>query len=494
MTAIQTLKQWFSNFKKPTQEQFWAWIDSFWHKSEKIPMESIEGLESAIQNTATAGQLQSHLTDSHAHKELLDNKVDKVPGKKLTTEDFTTDHKQKLEGLDDYDITLDDSTTELVLKKGGKVVNRISLMFLNDEGTKLFYNSETKSLELKNDQQKVLTSIPVSHFVSNIPTNIVVQNGKIKLMAGDKVIDENTISYNDLQNLPDLNFAPEDHSHSWDDIENKPNNLATTQNIEDAISNIQIGGRNLVLKSRFVINGLGNWSNYNDSTFGNVVRIDRPGGVGNFQHSFTLASYNYNNKDLIFMVIAKKLSDGSFKLGKWQNSFTAINIERGIPVNGTQKKELGNGWCVYWSKVNMPNIGDGVFGLNSVSGSWLFYACGVFESTNLVNWSPAPEDIEEQIKSLTTSQVSKEINSNSVVDKSWYGQNFNVLASCQINLNPMENNHNISFRKCFAGPVITFQADKQIIFTSDNQFNGGDGSTAVVSTANNKIYIDIRNI
>ena len=58
----------------------------------------------------------------------------------------------------------------------------------------------------------------------------------------------------------------------------------------------------------------------------------------------------------------------------------------------------------------------------------------------------------------------------------------------------MENNHNISFRKCFAGSVVTFQADKQIIFTSDNQFNGGDGSTAVVSTANNKIYIDIRNI
>ena len=142
----------------------------------------------------------------------------------------------------------------------------------------------------------------------------------------------------------------------------------------------------------------------------------------------------------------------------------------------------------------MPDIGNEDFALNSVTGSWLFYACGVFESTNLVNWSPAPEDIEEQIKSLTTSQVSKEINSNSVVDKSWYGQNFNVLVSCQINLTPMENNYNISFRKCFEGPVITFQADKQIIFTSDNQFNGGDGSTAVVSTANNKIYIDIRNI
>lgn len=29
MTTIETLKQWFSNLKKPTQEQFWAWLDSF---------------------------------------------------------------------------------------------------------------------------------------------------------------------------------------------------------------------------------------------------------------------------------------------------------------------------------------------------------------------------------------------------------------------------------------------------------------------------------
>ena len=169
---------------------------------------------------------------------------------------------------------------------------------------------------------------------------------------------------------------------------------------EQKVNELNVGARNLVLKSRFVVNGHGNWSNYNDNTFGNVVRIDRPEGGGDFQHSFTLSPYNYNNKDLIFMVIAKHLSDGSFKFGRWINSFTAVNIESGIPVNGTQKKELGNGWCVYWSKVNMPNIGDGIFGLNSVVGSWLFYACGVFESTTLVNWSPAPEDVWDTMVDL----------------------------------------------------------------------------------------------
>ena len=430
---------------------------------------------------------------------LINGKVDKVPGKMLSSNDFTNEHKQKLEGLDDYDINLDNSTTELILKKGEKVVNRISLMFLNDEGTKLFYNSETKSLELKNDQQEVLTSIPVSHFVNNIPTNVLVENGKIKLKAGQEVIDENTISYNDLSDKPDLNYAPENHSHSWDDIENKPNNLATTQNIEDAINNIQIGSRNLLLNSKFKADRFtsyvsGEVSNFKDDFLGNVIKEDRFDGGGELQYKLKSVPYNFNNKDLIFLVIAKNLSNGNFNFGRWPISFDALCVEGGIPKKNTKKKEIGNGWCIYWVKVNMPDIGNEDFALNSVTGSWLFYACGVFESTTLVNWSPAPEDIEEQIKSLTTSQVSKEINSNSVVDKSWYGQNFNVLVSCQINLTPMENNHNISFRKCFAGSVVTFQADKQIVFTSDNQFNGGDGSTAVVSTANNKIYIDIRNI
>ena len=401
---------------------------------------------------------------------LINGKVDKVPGKMLSSNDFTNEHKQKLEGLDDYDINLDNSTTELILKKGEKVVNRISLMFLNDEGTKLFYNSETKSLELKNDQQEVLTSIPVSHFVNNIPTNVLVENGKIKLKAGQEVIDENTISYNDLSDKPNLNYAPENHSHSWDDIENKPNNLATTQNIEDAINNIQIGGRNLLKNSRQKITN----NNYNIAVYELTEKIEEGEEV-----TITIKG----------------------KLGTGKTAFAVYNS--GDFLNLSQLHDKGNG--IYQNTFNWTKIwNDNRIADNKTLYIWTFHSNVDVESTiewiklergnKPTDWTPAPEDIEEQIKSLTTPEVSKEINSNSVVDKSWYGQNFNVLSSCQIDLTPMENNYNISFRKCFAGSVVTFQADKQIIFTSDNQFNGGDGSTAVVSTANNKIYIDIRNI
>ena len=142
MTAIQTLKQWFSNFKKPTQEQFWAWIDSFWHKSEKIPMESIQGLESAIQGTASAEQLRNHLTDSQAHKELLDNKVDKVPGKKLTTEDFTTELRKKLEGLQQVDVSV-------LLPRGNFSGTAQDLKDLIDNLTRILQSPDTELDELQ---------------------------------------------------------------------------------------------------------------------------------------------------------------------------------------------------------------------------------------------------------------------------------------------------------------------------------------------------------
>nr|DAI26077.1 MAG TPA: hypothetical protein [Caudoviricetes sp.] len=105
MTTIETLKQWFSNLKKPTQEQFWAWLDSFWHKSEKIPMESVEGLDKLVEGTASAEQLNNHLNDSNAHKVLFDKKVDKVEGKELSSNDFTNDYKQKLDTLHPTDIS-----------------------------------------------------------------------------------------------------------------------------------------------------------------------------------------------------------------------------------------------------------------------------------------------------------------------------------------------------------------------------------------------------
>ena len=146
ITQKKTLKKWFSNFMKPAQEHFSAWIDSYWHKNEQIPMSSIDGLSRAIENTVSAKQLLNHINDTNAHRalfdelkrqiqaiqtilqvddvnldtlqeivtelkantklqELIDKKVNKEEGKGLSSNDFTNELKQKLEGLQPTDVS-----------------------------------------------------------------------------------------------------------------------------------------------------------------------------------------------------------------------------------------------------------------------------------------------------------------------------------------------------------------------------------------------------
>ncbi len=80
MIAKSILKKWFENLKKPTQEQFWGWMDSYWHKSEKLPSSIISNFD-----------------------ELLDSKVDKETGKGLSENDFTDEYKEKVDNMSDCD-------------------------------------------------------------------------------------------------------------------------------------------------------------------------------------------------------------------------------------------------------------------------------------------------------------------------------------------------------------------------------------------------------
>lgn len=59
-----TLKSWFSKGKKPLASQFAAWIDSFWHKEEKIPISSVDGLSDELISKAEKGNVQELVASS----------------------------------------------------------------------------------------------------------------------------------------------------------------------------------------------------------------------------------------------------------------------------------------------------------------------------------------------------------------------------------------------------------------------------------------------
>ncbi len=523
MTAINTLKKWFSNFKKPNQEQFWAWIDSFWHKSEQIPMSSIDGLDRIIEGTASAQQLQNHLSDTHAHKGLFDGKVDKVEGKGLSSNDFTNAYKQQLDTLEDYDIELDESTTELKFKKGNNVVRRISLMFLDDEGTKLVYNRTGKTLELRDKRDNLLTSIPVSHFVSNIPTGIVVQNGKIKLMAGSEVIDENAISYNDLADKPELNYLPLSGGSVNGDINlngdllvkdntkihvrdngnivfgNKPFNdlvigefkgiqlwgqgndkvvLAggeVTNLSELKNENIKVGGRNLITDSKNE-----RYKEYK-GTVEDYIYYGIVGGTLEKNTTYTLSleykSENIRSVEMFFInegfsqAPNKKIPNTN---GEWKRETLTFTTDANLSPKGSIR--IDN---------NGSDTGD------VTSKLWIRNV--KLEKGNIAtDWSPAPEDLAWYDDIL---RAGVECTQNTTLQKEHQNQTLFVTVPCNIELNTIDDLSSVSFRKVFDSGVVSFSCNgKNIIYTTDNQFNGKKGSTAVISRCGNDCYIDIRNI
>ena len=72
-TEKNTVKNWFKTGLKPTQYQFWAWMDSWWHKDEKIPLTAIDDIEDILNAKAEASVVSNHLNDPNAHSELFES-------------------------------------------------------------------------------------------------------------------------------------------------------------------------------------------------------------------------------------------------------------------------------------------------------------------------------------------------------------------------------------------------------------------------------------
>ena len=70
-TSINILKGWFTTGKFPTQTQFWAWLDSFRHKDESVPVNEIEGLNELLVLKADIESLANHINDVDAHAALI---------------------------------------------------------------------------------------------------------------------------------------------------------------------------------------------------------------------------------------------------------------------------------------------------------------------------------------------------------------------------------------------------------------------------------------
>ena len=530
------------------------------HAADDVNFSILEALVSEVEingvvydNPTAAQEALTRLTFNQNRPVLLDKSlkdlilgaVQKVEGKGLSSNDFTNAYKQQLDALEDYDIELDESTTELKFKKGNNVVRRIPLMFLDDEGTKLVYNRTSKTLELRDKRDNLLTSIPVSHFVSNIPTDIVVQNGKIKLMSGSEVIGENSISYNDLADKPELNYLPLNGGTVTGDINlngdllikdktkahvrdngnivfgNKPFNdlvigefkgiqlwgqgddkviLAgggVTNLSELKNENIKVGGRNLMFNSEFVPFN-------NIATATGISKINKDSErISEFHVNSGNENWSTNNirpkyientlNKTVSVSFDIKVLEGTLKPPTYfPGNFSPYLHLKPIDDDTIELNKWVRVGVTFVSKVDWaPHLG-----WSELAGKYQLKNFKIEYGNTPTDWSPAPEDLataEELIHKIT--RAGYEVGADTVIPQAQQNDTVFVKASCTLGLQNIEHLGNTSFRKVFDGGSIIFTcAGKNIIYTGDNTFNGKKGSTAVVSIYDNDCYIDIRNI
>ena len=55
--TIATIKNWFRTGLKPTQQQFWDWLDSFVHKTDSIDQTQVNGLTTTLAGLATTASV-----------------------------------------------------------------------------------------------------------------------------------------------------------------------------------------------------------------------------------------------------------------------------------------------------------------------------------------------------------------------------------------------------------------------------------------------------
>lgn len=433
------------------------------HAADDVNFSILEALVSEVEingvvydNPTAAQEALTRLTFNQNRPVLLDKTlkdlilgaVQKIPGKKLSTEDFTTELRQKLEGLQQVD-------TSGLLPKGGYTGTAQDLKNLIDAINRILQSDDTDLDQL----QEIVTYIKQNkHILSTLGISNIA--GLVEALAAKAEKDHHHDERYAAKTHTHSEYALRTHRHNWDDFDGKPNNLATTENIKTAVKGIQIGGRNLVLKTTEKRTSVG--------YVGQYWNLSEPVVIGE-QYTFSCYATVESGRQLAvyFTDIAGR-----------NRQYIIISLVNGYNYFTITPNYTWTGICAFHEVANV--LPTPIATIEKLK----------FEKGNKpTDWSPAPED------AIPVPRAGAAIGSNWTAVVEHQNNTIFVENSLNIELNQLQNMGSISFIKTFDTGAVTFTcAGKNIIYPFDNTFNGKKGSTAVVSIHNNDCYIRISNV
>ena len=384
----------------------------------------------------------------------IDRKVDKVPGKMLSTNDFTNELRTKLEGLRNVDISQ-------LLPKGSYTGTAQNLKELIDNIMRILQSPDTELDELREivayikQNKRTLDTLGISNIA-----------GLQDALRGKAPTDHHHDDRYSRLGHTHSEYALRTHRHRWDDIDGKP-----------SLNYLPLVGGTLT---------------------GNVVLnqgvFKKGSPISGYIVDCFAANNNINSKTNPIYVIGEEYKPTDAALANMYGiGYTTSKAEfiNGEDLGFTAVKAI-QGWGLYiaaFGKVrhfldantgNSYQFGDsranGFIKKNS-SNDYILLGGGGHKKLS---------DIEPTNISASNNIICNHSHNNSVIF---------VENNLAIQLKDLAHLDCVSFRKVYAGGGVTFSCTgKTIIYTGDNAFNGGDGSTAVVSIWNQKCYIDIRNV
>ncbi len=376
-------------------------------------------------------------------KALIDTKVDKVPGKILSSNDFTNELRRKLEELRQVDVSV-------LLPRGNFSGTAQDLKDLIDNLTRILQSPDTELDELREivayikQNKHILSTLGISNIAG-------LEDALANKADKDHNHDERYAPITHHHN----EYAYRTHRHNKDDIDGLPANIATTENIKTAIDGIQIGGRNYALKSKNKKALVG--------YIGAYWKLSEPVVVGK---TYTFSCY-------ATVEPGKRLVMYFSDIHGQVRQYIVTDL-----VNGYNQASVTPNYA--WNELCAFHEVSGISPAPTATIEKIQFEIG----DKATDWSPAPEDIRIATEISGDRQVLPDDNIVYVTANT---------SNCDLQL--ISSGYSVAFRKVFAGGQVTFTCSgKNIIYTGDTAFNGGDGSTAVVSVWNNKCYIDIRNI
>ena len=424
------------------------------HAADDVNFSILEALVSEVEingvvydNPTAAQEALTRLTFNQNRPVLLDKSlkdlilgaVQKIPGKKLTTEDFTTELRQKLEGLQQVD-------TSGLLPKGGYTGTAQDLKNLIDNINRILQSDDTDLDQL----QEIVTYIKQNkHILSTLGINNIA--GLVEALAAKADKDH----HHDERYAPIIHhhneYAHRTHRHNKDDIYGLPANLATTENIKTAIDGIQIGGRNYVLNSKER----------------KKITLTSPGWVVDYELSINLEvgeTYilNYKNYGENFRPFLWSDSDS------WNR---AQEIFKGIPFKAKENFKI-----LRFHTTELNKLYD-------------FELVKLERGNKATDWTPAPEVLA---LSSDIHRAAISINSDYVVPPSQQNNTILIENGLNIDLSRIENRGIVSFLKLTNATDVTFSCPgKTIRWFGDTNFSGKEGTTAVVTIYNDKCIIKV---